>query len=299
MIDVSVVIPTIGRGSLRDAVRSALDQSHPVLEVIVSTDTASSLDLPRDDRVRVVGDRPGSGAQRARQVGVRSARGDVVALLDDDDLWNPYKIEGQLLAVSDVTGPWVASCRCVVRSADGSERLLPPRVARAHQDVAEFLYTYRFGRGGRGNGLLQSSTLMFPRGLASIVPLDADPSSVHHEASWLLLLREAVPDLAVVQAPDPWVIYSVAPGSLSRHAVDDSEAHLRWAEEYLGSTSARVRGDYGLTSPVSAAFGARSWRGLVDSVRHTLLTGGRPGMPAMLYCSAKAMVLLLRGRTTR
>ncbi len=95
---VSVVIPTICRASLRLAVESALRQTSPPLEVVVVVDTDGEPDLPRSADVRMVRTAGRVGPSVAKHLGIESARGDVIALLDDDDVWRDDKLEIQLAA---------------------------------------------------------------------------------------------------------------------------------------------------------------------------------------------------------
>jgi glycosyltransferase involved in cell wall biosynthesis len=105
-MEVTVVIPTRNRWSLlsRHALRAALLQEGVDNEVIVVDD--GSTDETRDrllelneSRLRVIRhDRPGRVA-RARNAGLREARGEWVAFLDDDDSWAPHKLRAQLEAV--------------------------------------------------------------------------------------------------------------------------------------------------------------------------------------------------------
>ncbi|MFL5844114.1 MAG: glycosyltransferase family 2 protein [Solirubrobacteraceae bacterium] len=100
---ISVVIPTYNRSALvREAIASALAQDPPVLEVLVcdngsTDDTVERVRELPDPRVRVLPAVRGSGGPAApRNHGLREARGEWVALLDDDDRWLPGKIAGQL-----------------------------------------------------------------------------------------------------------------------------------------------------------------------------------------------------------
>lgn len=94
---VSVVVPTYRRRELlREAVRSALAQDWPSLEVLVVCDHdpdagAIAAELCDEARVRVIDlDRNhGPGGAEPRNVGVALARGDLVAYLDDDNEWAP------------------------------------------------------------------------------------------------------------------------------------------------------------------------------------------------------------------
>src|SRR5262249_21280683 len=90
----SVVIPTIGRPELADAVRSVLTQTIGDLECIVVDDVGAPLPvLPADPRLRVIQrDMPG-GPSAARTPGVNAARGRYLACRDDDDSWTPDRLE--------------------------------------------------------------------------------------------------------------------------------------------------------------------------------------------------------------
>ena len=50
----------------------------------------------RDPRVRVIAQKENGGVSRARNRGVREARGEWIAFLDSDDLWMPEKLERQI-----------------------------------------------------------------------------------------------------------------------------------------------------------------------------------------------------------
>lgn len=101
---VSVVVPTHDRpGRLRQAVASVLAQTFADFEIVVVDDgsTESAEEVLRelgDPRIRVFRhDRP-EGAPRARNAGIRAARAEYLAFLDDDDEWLPQKLERQLAA---------------------------------------------------------------------------------------------------------------------------------------------------------------------------------------------------------
>ncbi|HYV09322.1 MAG TPA: glycosyltransferase family A protein [Pyrinomonadaceae bacterium] len=101
----SVVIPTRNRAYLvGEAIESALNQRPGEVEVIVVDDAST------DDTAKVVAENFGSrvrllrtperrGAGAARNAGLRVARGELVAFLDDDDLWLPGKLDAELNAL--------------------------------------------------------------------------------------------------------------------------------------------------------------------------------------------------------
>lgn len=100
---VSAVIPTFNRAAdVRIAVRTAATQTYPAasLEIIVvddggSDDTEAVLAKEFGARVRYL-KKPNGGVAAARNFGMAAARGELIALLDDDDEWKPDKIARQV-----------------------------------------------------------------------------------------------------------------------------------------------------------------------------------------------------------
>jgi len=93
---VSAVIPAYNAGPLiEDAVRSALAQTYPHLEVIVvddgSTDDTCARVAAFESRVTLIR-QANAGCAAARNTGIRRSRGTYVASLDADDVWFPEKI---------------------------------------------------------------------------------------------------------------------------------------------------------------------------------------------------------------
>ena len=100
MPKVSVIIPAYNAEDyIRDAVDSALAQTHQNTEIIVvddsSTDDTQLILQSYGDRI-TVHRQANTGVSGARNAGVRLATGEWVAFLDADDVWRPTKLEAQL-----------------------------------------------------------------------------------------------------------------------------------------------------------------------------------------------------------
>ena len=136
---VTVVIPTYNRAALlMEAIESALAQSYRDLEVLVcddgSTDDTAARVKALDARVRYERlthtGRPGSPRNR----GIEAARGELIAFLDDDDLWDPDKLARQI-ELMDEQGLNVVYTDRRLLPEDGSrsERVTTPALASPHR----------------------------------------------------------------------------------------------------------------------------------------------------------------------
>lgn len=284
---VSVVIPTIGRASLRTAVESALQQTTPPLEVIAVLDADCEPDLPDSPAVRVIRTAGGVGPSAAKHVGVESARGDIIGLLDDDDIWHPNKLEIQL-AAAPPGDEWIVASQ-FIRVMDGSEPIVGPRTPiQPHEPIAPYLYEMRTRQ---AFNMVQTSTLVFPKALTEIVPWSVAAGSIHDDPKWLIEVRRALPGIPIIQVAEPLIDLVWTPTSLSRSGVDRSQELIDWGVRELADESKRVRGDYMLTSPVGSALGAGSLRGVTRSI----WAGVRYGRPGMLAWASAAKSLLRLG----
>ena len=99
-IKVSVIIPTLNRRELiKRAIDSVLYQTHPIYEIIVvdngSTDSTVAMLCENYPSVKVLEENK-RGVSYARNTGIRSSKGDWIALLDSDDAWSAQKTKRQL-----------------------------------------------------------------------------------------------------------------------------------------------------------------------------------------------------------
>ena len=100
---VSIITPCYnGARYLADTIESVLGQTYARWEMVI-VDDGSTDDTPgiakayaaRDRRVQLIRQQ-NAGTARARNVGMKRAKGQYIALLDADDLWEPDFLEKQL-----------------------------------------------------------------------------------------------------------------------------------------------------------------------------------------------------------
>ncbi len=123
---VSIVIPTAQRSALlRRAIQSIIDQTYPNWELIVVENGPNqrSGEMIRawqrtEPRIRYLS-LAVTGPSRARNAGIRLARGAYVAFLDDDDEWLPTKLERELAVLDKDPQVDLVSCRCFLVNDQG------------------------------------------------------------------------------------------------------------------------------------------------------------------------------------
>ena len=99
---ISVIVPTYNRAALlREAVDSVRRQTYRHWELIVvddgsTDDTTALLAGFAEPRLRVIRSEHTGNPARVRNAGLAVARGEYVAFLDDDDLWQPGKLAVQV-----------------------------------------------------------------------------------------------------------------------------------------------------------------------------------------------------------
>ena len=146
---VSIVLPTHNRAHLLgEAMASVLAQTFPDWELIVvddgSTDRTREIVAAyaaRDRRISYVAQANGGDAA-ARNTGIRRAKGRLIAFLDDDDLWQPEKLQRQLALLNANPRLGFVYCPMLVQYPDGHRQGTKP--ARRWPDTWEALLAHSF-----------------------------------------------------------------------------------------------------------------------------------------------------------
>lgn len=139
------------------AVWSALQQSYPILEILVvddgSTDHTQEVvrQIP-DKRIRVL-HQSNRGVSAARNLGIAAARGDWIAFLDADDQWLPRKVERQMDSLTSAPAlGWCAGNSLLVTQTRGLSYVRPfsspgcdgrPRLVSAVELLKKDLYPWQ------------------------------------------------------------------------------------------------------------------------------------------------------------
>ena len=210
---VSVVIPTHNRAQNAErAVKSALEQTEKSVEVLVvddgSTDDTQEKFKNPPERVRYIR-KPNGGASSARNVGLRRAKGEWVALLDSDDVWENEKLQLQLAAMRDEYV--AASSRHTHINADGSREIKPDVLPGRDNHLFRDLYE---------NLSLKTSSLIFKRHMLEKTGLFNERFPISNDWDFFLRLARAVNNSGIRVCEQPL---------LTVHRSDDSISKTRRA----------------------------------------------------------------------
>jgi len=282
---VSAVVPTRNRPALLAcAVRSALRQTWLRVEVIVVVDGADLatevlLESLADPRLRTIFLPENSGGCAARNMGVRAARGEWIAFLDDDDEWLPEKVELQMYAVQK-SRDWfpVISSRLIAQSPSGS-RVLPERLYRHPQPVADYLFR-RTGLLDPG-GLMQTSTLLAPRDLLLAIPF-RDGLPLHQDWDWLIHVASHQ-GVVVSMVDKPLAIWRVEDTRDTVGRAANWQVSFAWIRELRSLISPRAFSSF---VAVQCTWRAKKSRAsLAERLRLlcSFLLEGRPGLLSLFH----------------
>jgi len=282
---VSVVIPTGLRPSVRRALASVRDQSYKgQVQVVVVVDK-SAHGIPADtleyvaDADVILFTGGGRGAAVARNQGVESATGEIVAYLDDDDEWAPQKLELQTSALRTTEGyldeRLVVGCRVVERHAAGSmvTQPIPVRTIEAGQPIEDYLFRAR--RPGLGRASFFTSCTMATRALAEKVPWKADLRR-HQDWDWLIRAQYDA-GVQFQQIDDALTIYAVG-STESISAKADWRSSLDWARTWRGRWDSQTYVDFIAAQCLRYAVQGRSSVGLRACLAELRDSGTAPGI---------------------
>lgn len=99
---VSIIMPSWNTGRfIAESIQSVLEQTYANWELLIVDDCSSDntetiVKSFKDSRVKYFRNTKNSGAALTRNRALREAKGEWVAFLDSDDLWNPKKLELQI-----------------------------------------------------------------------------------------------------------------------------------------------------------------------------------------------------------
>ncbi len=250
---VSVVIPAYNAAwCVERAIRSALGQDYPHVEIIV-VDDGSTDGTPRileryENEVRVLRKENG-GLSSARNAGIAAARGDYVAFLDADDFWFPKKLSRQMSLMTANPALGFTSTAAIVVTEKGTP-LSVWRCPREGPCLTTAIFSRLSAVPGSGSGVVVQRRLFDRAGL-----FDERLPSVEDVDMWLRL--SSVTSYACLDEP---LVVIVRHGSgMSRNGKVMREATLAVLRKNRNLLPPELRGGFWRACCAAALADAAKW----------------------------------------
>jgi glycosyltransferase involved in cell wall biosynthesis len=220
--DISVVIPFYNREQYIDeAVQSVLAQTLKPLEIIIVNDCSRESARRYLDRFadvcKIVDLEQNVGLAGSRNAGISAARGEFVALLDDDDIWMPEKLAVQRKYMEDHPECTMVHSRVCAFYTNAADHVFGRFDPWQPLSLAQAL---------RDEYWAVPSTMMFRT--AAIRVIDGFDSSFRECEDRDFLIRVAAAGHRIEGIPDPLIRFRrTLHGSLSEQLWTMFRAHLR------------------------------------------------------------------------
>jgi len=228
MSRVSVIIPCYNHAHyLPDAVNSVLAQTFTDWEALIvddgSTDNTCEVAAQfTDPRIRYIY-QENRGLSAARNTGIRAAKGEFIALLDADDVWEPTFLEVMITALQ--AEPTASAAYCGFRYMNAAGKLLKQSVLKAvpsEQFHDELLY--------QGSWLNPCSVIVRAFAYREIGPFDETLHACEDSDMWLRLSEKH----RFIGVPQVLVRYRRAGNNMSDDVERMSEAFTLLIEKHFG-----------------------------------------------------------------
>jgi glycosyltransferase involved in cell wall biosynthesis len=193
------------------------------------------------------------GGSEARNRGVESARGEWIALLDDDDEWLPEKTEVQMkLAKKSPFHFPIVSSRLFLQTSQ-HEQVWPRDLPST--PICEYLFVRKHW--SYGGGLLSTITLLFPKDLYKLVPFKSRLSR-HQDLDWVLraIQQEGT---GIEFAPEPLAVWHKAEQRKSVSSAANWRGSYEWISSVRDMITPRAYGSFIASDVAWEAAAQHAW----------------------------------------
>ena len=181
---VSVIVPTMGRLTLRRAIDSILNQTLQVSEIIIvdsSPEGIQDFDFLSSPLVRVLRKSDTDlkkilgtwSAAHNRNLGIQEAKSTYIAFMDDDDEWHSNKMQTQMDAIDGKLNI-ISSTSVKYLLPTGKKISRPSKLFSADSRVLECFYGSINFR--RSNFYIATPTLVVPAATAKVIKMNEELS---------------------------------------------------------------------------------------------------------------------------
>ncbi|WP_313593410.1 glycosyltransferase family 2 protein [Leuconostoc lactis] len=182
---VSVIITSIGRDDLKFAVNSVKDQTYDNIEIILVLDGVLPEGVDTNDLKVIYLDGVRNG-NIARNTGIKASSGEFIALLDDDDIFYPDKIQKQIEHIRNANDVTKVVSYTKVKSFSrktNDSKIVPSSSINENENVLDYLFR------ATDPGFIQTSTLLAHRSLF-LNNLFDETITKHQDWDWLINIQK-------------------------------------------------------------------------------------------------------------
>lgn len=281
---VTVVIPTFNRPQLLvRSIESVRRQTFGDFEIVVVMDgldpeSRHAIEQIHEPRLRYLELSEKVGGSEARNVGVRSASGRWIALLDDDDEWLPNKLEQQLAPVQSGESDGVlVTSRYICHAPGTADIVRPRRLPKEGEPISEFMFDYLC--------YFQTSTFLCSKALYLRVPFDSSLPFFQDMDWFLRVSRDEAFKLVVID--EPLSIYHVPTGRTSITSSLNWKARLEWGRRRRHLLSRRAYSRFIVGTCVGRAVeDSAGWKGFATLFKEAVIVGSATPYLVTLLCGA-------------
>jgi len=281
---VTVVIPTFNRPVfLIRAIESVRRQTFDNFEIVVVIDgfdpaSKDAIEQIHEPRLRYLELSEKVGGSEARNIGVRSANGRWIALLDDDDEWLPNKLERQLAPVqSGENDGMLVTSRYICHAPGSADVVRPRRLPKEGEPISEFMFDYLC--------YFQTSTFLCSKKLYLRVPFDSS-LPFFQDIDWFLRVSQDEAFKLVV-IDEPLSVYHMPAGRTSITSALNWQARLEWGRRRRHLLSRRAYSRFILGTCVGRAVeDGAGWKGFVTLLKEAVIVGSATPYLVTLLCGA-------------
>jgi glycosyltransferase involved in cell wall biosynthesis len=231
---VTVILATHNRRELVGrAIRSVLSQTFPNWNLLIVDDGSSDgtetelSAYANDKRITIIRLDPARGGAAARNAGLDVAQGDLIAFLDDDDVWHPAKLQAQVSFLDLNPDVDIVSCS-FVRLGDHSSRIVRFEGVYTAEDIAIC------------NSLGSFSFCMVRRDAVGASRIDDSLRACQDWSLWLQVLQR--PSGRGVTLPDVLVDYDdTSKPCLTKRYGDTLRSYVRFLQGFWHTLAPEVR----------------------------------------------------------
>lgn len=200
---VSVIITSMGKEILKRSIKSVLEQTYTNIEIIVVVDNSLLFTDNITKNVKVISACEAHNANKSRNIGIGEAKGEYIALLDDDDLWHPDKIRNQVEQMKSAhkKGYYFSYVQtALIKQGVIDAHAYPKRGIKKNEKILNYFF-------GHSKGFIQSSSFFGDSQLFKINRFD-EKVTKHQDWDWLINAQK-LPDLNIDFIPHVLTYYTV------------------------------------------------------------------------------------------